>query len=309
MAFLDRDYYRDEGSGPLATWIRHGLITKILVLVSILVYLIQIRIRDEDTGASLLTEALAVIGLRVMHGEVWRLFTSSFLHTTGALLPFMVEIPLFWVVGHEVEERLGRGKYGAFLAASALAAGLAIVGASKLGLRGASFESSAVVGCAGIIAAMLMWLILQSPRLNLTFFYALTVPAWLLLAVSLIMDAWGLIWFADARGLTLAGDFGAILFAIVFYGATRKPWPNASLRRSRSSRSDADLRIFREETGEREVLPMPAPVPSNSDLDEHLEAQLDAVLAKVAEHGQESLTSAEHAILKRAAEVYRKRRR
>jgi membrane associated rhomboid family serine protease len=271
--------------------------------------MIQIRVRDTDTGDSLVTEALSVIGFRVMHGEVWRLFTFSFLHTTGSLLPFLVEIPLLWVIGHAVEERLGRGKYGAFLAASALAAGLAIVGASKLGLRGASFETSSVVGCASVIAAMLMWLILQSPRLNITFFYALTVPAWLVLAVSLIMDAWGLIWFGDARSLTLAGDFGAILFAVAFFAATRKPWPNATLRRSRPSRSDPDLRIFREEPSAREALPMPAPVPSNSDLDEHLEAQLDAVLAKVAEHGQESLTSAEHAILKRAAEVYRKRRR
>jgi hypothetical protein len=54
---------------------------------------------------------------------------------------------------------------------------------------------------------------------------------------------------------------------------------------------------------------MPAPIGPKSDVDEHLEAQLDAVLAKVAAHGQSSLTSAEREILKRASEVYRKRRR
>ena len=54
---------------------------------------------------------------------------------------------------------------------------------------------------------------------------------------------------------------------------------------------------------------MPATIGAKSDVDEHLEAQLDAVLAKVAAHGQGSLTSAEREILKRASEVYRKRRR
>ncbi len=301
MAYLDRDYYRDEGSGPFLTWLRHGLVTKILVLVSILIYVLQIRV-------SLVTEGLGLIGVRVVHGEVWRLFTFSFLHSTSSLLPFLIDIPLLWVVGHVVEERLGRAKYGVFLAAATLATGLAVVGASKLGLRGASFDSSAVVGCSGVIAAMLLSLILESPRQQLTFFYALTMPAWLVLAVSLVLDAWGLIRSGDERSLTLAGDLGAVLLAIAFYGSTLRRWPQMP-RRPRRSRSDPDLRIFREESGARDAEPMPAAVPSNSDLDEHLEAQLDAVLAKVAEHGQDSLTSAERAILNRAAEVYRKRRR
>ena len=53
----------------------------------------------------------------------------------------------------------------------------------------------------------------------------------------------------------------------------------------------------------------PAAMPADPDVDEHLEAQLDAVLAKVAKQGQSSLTSAERAILHRASEVYRRRRR
>jgi membrane associated rhomboid family serine protease len=309
MAFLDRDYYRDEGSGPLAMWLQRGLITKILVAVSILVYIVQINTDHLGGGAGPVTEALSLIGLRVLHGEVWRLFTYSFLHTTSALLPFLVEIPLFWVIGHEVEEQLGRRRYGIFLVAASLAGALAVVGAARLGVRGVSFQTTPVVGCSGAIAAMLIWLILQSPRQSLTFFYALTLPAWLVLALSLVMDAWGLVWARDERSLTLANDLGGLLFAIAFFGAARTPWPRATRRRSRGSLSDSDLRIFREESKARESEAVPAPVPSSSDVDEHLEAQLDAVLAKVAEHGQDSLTGAERAILNRAAEVYRKRRR
>ena len=44
-------------------------------------------------------------------------------------------------------------------------------------------------------------------------------------------------------------------------------------------------------------------------VDEHLEAKLDEVLAKVAKHGKESLTEAEREILLKASEIYKKRRR
>jgi hypothetical protein len=82
-------------------------------------------------------------------------------------------------------------------------------------------------------------------------------------------------------------------------------------RRRSPPPSDADIRLFREELPEpdEDEEEMPAAVASKADVDEHLEAQLDAVLAKVAAHGQGSLTSAEREILKRASEVYRKRRR
>jgi membrane associated rhomboid family serine protease len=312
MGFLDRDYYREEGGHPVATWFRQGLITKILVFVSIVAYMIEVSSQDYR-GASWFTDSLALVADRVLRGEAWRLFTYSLLHQPHDLLPFLLDMPLLWVIGHAVEEHLGRKRYGAFLAAATLAAGLAMVGAAKLPLRNASPEFTRIVGCSPVLAAMLVWLILQSPRERLTFFYALTVPAWSVLALSLVLDAWSLVWpsaeLADGRRLTLAGDFGALLFATMIHGLLRQSWPRAPARRRRAPLSDADLRLFREEPDDSETDDVPAPVPASPDLDEHLEAQLDAVLAKVAQQGQQSLTSAEREILNRASEVYRKRRR
>ncbi len=53
---------------------------------------------------------------------------------------------------------------------------------------------------------------------------------------------------------------------------------------------------------------MTVPAPPREDVDEHLEAKLDAVLEKVARYGQDSLTDSERQILFRASEVYKKRR-
>ena len=57
--------------------------------------------------------------------------------------------------------------------------------------------------------------------------------------------------------------------------------------------------------------PEPVPVSSaapNMQLDEHLEAKLDAVLEKVARFGQASLTDAERQILLKASEIYKRKR-
>jgi hypothetical protein len=53
----------------------------------------------------------------------------------------------------------------------------------------------------------------------------------------------------------------------------------------------------------------PAPRPAAAPADEQLEAKLDAVLAKVSKHGPDSLTAEERAILQRASELYKKRRK
>jgi len=61
--------------------------------------------------------------------------------------------------------------------------------------------------------------------------------------------------------------------------------------------------------------PRPAPAPTavttapSPPADEHLEAQVDAVLEKVARSGRDSLTETEKALLVRASEVYKRRQR
>ena len=55
---------------------------------------------------------------------------------------------------------------------------------------------------------------------------------------------------------------------------------------------------------------MAIPVASGAatDLDEHLDAKLDAVLEKLSRHGRDSLTDKERDILIKASEIYKKKR-
>jgi len=317
MGLLDRDYYRDDEGGPIAAWLRHGLATKVLVVVNAIAFLVQISTEAGSPNSGPFTEALGLVGDRVLRGEVWRLVTYGFLNSTAALAPFLVNLLLLWVAGHEAEERLGRQRFVAFYLFAAIAGGLAMAGAAAAGLAGAGFDQTLVVGSTAPITGLLVWLLFQSPRLRLTFFYSLGIPIRLILLLVVLFDAYGLLLSqirplemlaADGRRLTLVGHVAAALAGLSFHLLLRQV--GGKRRRRVEPRSDPDLRIYREEAVDAiDDEPQPAAVASAPELDEHLEAQLDAVLAKVAAQGQLSLTGAEREILKRASEVYRKRRR
>jgi membrane associated rhomboid family serine protease len=320
MGLLDRDYYRDEEGGPIANWFRHGLVTKILFAINCLAFILQIVTIPRRGGPGPFTEFLALNGDRLLHGEAWRLITYCFLHPTDSLFPFLFNMPLLWVAGHALEERLGRERFLAFYLGSAVLGGLAMAGAVFLGLRGVASDTTYIVSCAAPLTALLAFLTLQSPRERLTFFHALSVPVWVLLALAIGTDVLGLllslVWpsvlGAEGRRVTLAGHFGGLMAAMIFQALMQSTRGFRGRRRAVTPLSDPDLHIYRDETPSHEEddeEEMPAPIGPKSDVDEHLEAQLDAVLAKVAAHGQQSLTSAEREILNRASEVYRKRRR
>ena len=307
MGLLDREYYREDEGGPLAAWFRIGLVTKILVATNVLFFLIQVSSAPSGT----ITSSLAVIGDRIMAGQVWRLITHCFLHPTDSLFPILFNLTVLWVAGRELESRLGTSRFLAFYLLSAMMGGLAFMTASRLGWNGAIFDQTRFVGATAPLTGLLVLLVLQSPRQRLLFFYALPAPVWLILVVAVAVDAYGLVVpgnAADGRRLTLAAHLGAALYAVLVQITMRKPRPKPSRRGARPKRDDSDLRIYRDDPPQVDDDETPAPVPASSDVDEHLEAQLDAVLAKVAQHGQERLTSAERAVLQRASEVYRKRR-
>jgi hypothetical protein len=106
---------------------------------------------------------------------------------------------------------------------------------------------------------------------------------------------------------------GGVAFALLYY---RLGWrlsgliPN--LAAWRRARARPRLRLYREDDPRRpsEAITASAPVSAGSaaDVDEQLEAKLDAVLEKVARSGQDSLSESERAILLKASEIYKRRR-
>src|SRR5262249_46310047 len=119
------------------------------------------------------------------------------------------------------------------------------------------------------------------------------------------------VWFGLVSGAALVGlsaPLGGAAFAALYFQMHWRLlsfWPK--FRSWKNQRSRPRLRVFRGDEETREPVPV-ATVSSGRDVDEQLEAKLDAVLEKVARTGQSSLTDAEKQILLRASEIYKKRR-
>jgi len=314
MGLLDRDYYRDDRGGYFMNWLRHGRVSKILAAAYIALFLIQIAtsrgsgsFTEPNTGP--VTETLNLQAEAVLKGQVWRLLTYGFLHTTDSLWYIAFNVVLLYYFGREVEERMGWRAFLFYYLLSIVAAGLAFVGTTMLGLNGTN-KQTVFVGATGAITAVLVLLACQQPGYRLNLFYVLPAPVWVFVLLNLGVDAWMMLVdrpVTDGRRMALALHFGGAVMASLYFLRTARF--SGLVRRTRGTMTrQPPLRIHEEdEPVEEEPEERAVAVAASRERDEHLEAQLDAVLAKVAQHGKQSLTPSEHAILQRAAEIYRKR--
>jgi membrane associated rhomboid family serine protease len=316
MGIYDRDYYRDDEGGFLANWSRSAQMTKSIVVVTVAVFVVQMATLRPGGQPGAFTEWLELVGSKVMRGEVWRLLTYGFLHSTD-ILHIIFNMLIFWLVGRELEERHGPREFLAFYLVALVVSGLVFVGSTFLKLNQTDMDTPAV-GASGAVTAALILFILHDPKRKILLFFVIPMPIWVLGVLFVGHDLLGMLSKPgegdSGQRVAFAAHLGGAAFgALYFFSRARitglvPGWPSRAAQRAQPR-----LRVRREEDDSEPELPeAPEPLPppkADPDVDEHLEAQLDAVLAKVAKQGQGSLTSAERAVLHRASEVYRRRRR
>jgi len=83
------------------------VVTKILIILNILMYLISILISDN------FTESLIILGANnrglVLNGDFYRLIASAFLH--GNIAHLVINMYSLWIIGSQVENYIGKIKY------------------------------------------------------------------------------------------------------------------------------------------------------------------------------------------------------
>jgi membrane associated rhomboid family serine protease len=167
-----------------------GLVTKTLVAVNVLVYVITASQGSglNSPGGSLFNKWL-LYGPDVANGDWWRLITSAFLH--ASLLHIGFNMYFLWFVGTPVEAALGRGRFLLIYFVSGLAgsAGALVYTPDKqtVGASGALF---------GILGAAL---VLERQR-N----YVLGGSALALIVINLILS------FALAN-ISIGGHIGGLI--------------------------------------------------------------------------------------------------
>jgi len=335
MGIYDREYYRREGPSFLGSFTDQGKSCKWLIGLNVILFVATLLTPPteakphpvfDDNGRMIglerddhpprfgdrhgvVTEALDLEPEAVLHGQVWRLLTYAFLH--AGIWHILWNMLFLWWFGHEMEELYGPREFLIFYLVAAFLGGVAftIWAVSRpLGLV------TSCVGASGAVTAVMVLYAFHYPTRVIRLWWFLPIPIWLFVLFQVGQDVYT--WATNTPTQTavtvhLAG-------AAFGFGYYKRNWRLAplwqTLTRFRLPQRRPRVRIYDEE----EPLarrPRPAHAPTavttapSPPADEHLEAQVDAVLEKVARSGRDSLTETEKALLVRASEVYKRRQR
>jgi hypothetical protein len=205
-----------------------------------------------------------------------------------------------WWFGSDVEDLYGFREFLTFYLAAAVVGGLAFVAAVEADLS----KAAPMLGASGAVTAVLLLCALHYPT-RIIYVFLIPMPIWLFVVLQVAKDTFVLLGGPNT-GVAVSAHLGGAVFGYAYY---RFHWHLSGFwsvfKNWQRPRSRPRLRVYREEEPRK---PVAVTAPPNSDLDEQLEAKLDAVLEKVARSGQESLTENERQLLLRASEVYKKKR-
>jgi membrane associated rhomboid family serine protease len=302
MGIYDREYYRREGPSFLGSFSERGRICKWLIAINVVVFVIQLLTRSDAPDEESLGSFTSAFWLndQVLHGQVWRLLTYAFLHDPGSLWHIVFNMLFLWWFGSDVETIYGPREFLAMYLMSAIVGGIAFL------LQGmATGAAHTCLGASGAVTAVMVLCALHYPSKIIYLSFLIPVPIWAFVIIQVAQDLYGLI--GGAAGHTaVAVHLGGAAFAFTYY---KRHWRLMSLwaqfREWQQQLGRPRLRVYRETPPPPREVPVAAPTATDPD---ELEAQVDAVLAKVARSGKSSLTESERQILMHASEVYKRRR-
>jgi membrane associated rhomboid family serine protease len=302
MGLHSRDYARDSyGDGRFFSTSGGGVVKKIII-ATIGVFFLQLL--TESPVSTGLTGWLAVDFPKVTsQGQVWRLLTYAFCHSTRDVWHIVFNLYLLWILGREVESLYGSKEFTWFYMVSAVFAAVCYLIVGML----SDDTFGTMLGASGAISAVTMAYALHYPRRKIYIWGIIGIEMRWLMALLIVKDAYPVI--GELMGRSASGNvahachLGGVLFGWIYFkrqlrlsslvngvglGAFRK---EQKIRKSK-------LKIFNPPAPKT---PTPQPKASVGVSGE----QVDAILAKISDQGEQSLTDRERAILKEASKQYR----
>lgn len=310
MGIYDRDYYRREGPSYIGSFMERGKVCKWLVIINVVCFILQVfspspaaqeQLDDSQVAPQpqkqILTEVFDLDAKAVSEGQVWRLLTYAFLH--GGFMHILFNMLFLWWFGTDVEDLYGPVEFLTFYLASAVVGALAYVAAWAAGVGSAN----PVIGASGAVMAVMVVYAMHYPSRIIWVFF-LPIPIWFFVLFELMRD-WATFATGTRTTTAVSVHLGGGIFGFAYYELQwRLSGFFSGFKAVQRRRPRARLRVYREEV-EAPAMDLGA---SSPDVDEQLEAKLDAVLDKVARLGQASLTESERQILLRASEVYKRKK-
>ena len=290
MGIYDRDYGRETYNRPPGvhlgdTW---SLTTKI-VLFTFCVYVIQC------------VSGVWFTSLFSLHADwfhqPWRFFeflTYGFLHSPEDFKHILFNMFALWMFGRAVEQRYGKQEYLLFYLAAIIFAGICwnVTALFNEGNSSPPMPGGWMLGASGGITAVLILFAFSFPHQKLLFMFAIPMPAWVFAIIMVVLDLLG----ATGRmgsNVAYTAHLGGALFGFLYF---RLHW-----RLSNFWSGNFSLPKMRR----RPKLHVhdPSGVASGDS-----ETEVDDILRKIQQHGQNNLTNRERQILQRASREYQQKR-
>jgi membrane associated rhomboid family serine protease len=304
MGINDRDYYRKEAPSFLASFDDQGKACIWLIGINVACFVLQLLTMGQRGDHGPFTEALLLDANLVFQGQVWRLITSVFLHDNGGFWHILFNMLTLWWFGRQVEEHLGMKEFVLMYLTAGVLASLAFCITYALG-----FNGPRALGASGAVAAVLMLSACYFPGQIIYLFFLIPVPVWWIILLMIASDGYFLLIGrslpaeARERGVASAAHLGGLLFGYLYYRLAWQILPWLSFSARRPARPRTRLKLY-DPASEEAVQTTPPPRRST---DEHLEAQMDSILEKIARVGMAGLTDKEREILNKASEEIRRR--
>lgn len=281
MGFEDREYNQYQPAG--SAWSRYSMVT-ILIAINVIIFFADAFFSEVGDFLAAKTQQWYFVWTWLTHGFVHAGIRSEMglWHIGGNMLTL-------YFLGRSVEYRLGRHEFLKFYLVAIV---VGFLGYFAVNLLRGNPESS-LVGASGAVSAVVVLFIFYFPRQKIYLWGILEMPAWgigvLMLAVNIyhaLAPDNRVAWEAHAAGA---------LFGFLYF---KQGWSLSGLHVpdsiSNRVRNSGGLKIHN---------------PDAEGPDEKLKQKADAILEKINQQGEESLSSRERKTLQKYSAAIRKQRK
>ncbi len=295
MGLHDRDYYRETPRGIVLNSQLSAV--ALMIIINVGVFVVD-WLAKHQLARSMALESLVFS----KPWNLWQLLTYGFAHS--GIMHLLFNMWGLYLFGSDVEAIHGKRRFLEFYLSTIILSGLIWLGCNFLI---GDQRLSIVVGASGGVVGLIIVSVLHDPRRTLLFWGA-AVPAYVLAMIVVGIDVLRLL--SDASGvpdtshIAYAAHLGGAFMGFVFYTTG---WTLASPIQTQFSLKGVKRRINRPKLKIHQ--PRERDSYDSDDAEENLEAQVDAILAKISEQGQDSLTRKEKKILEAASRKAKERQK
>jgi len=277
MGIQDRTYYQDERRGFSLSG--HSIVIQ-LILLNAAIYLAD-ALSDGKVALALSLKS----DLWSHPWQAWQLLTYGFVHEL-AISHVLFNMFGLWLFGSDVERIYGPAEFLRIYLTTIVLAGLAWAGITAV-----NGEGALLIGASGGVMGIMALYVFHFPKRMFYFWGIVPMPAWVLGVLYLGFDLMGATQPSGSHVANVAHLAGMAFGAIYF---------KTGMNLGRLLPSRLSTAIFRW----RPKLKIHDPDQPPQDLNK----QVDAILAKISQQGEASLTKQERRTLEEASRRYQRRR-